>query len=148
VTSVTTKDETARQAWLLMTAIFVFGENTDRFPRIAQELQITPGQMHALLQLRDGEPRPVRALADNMACDASYATTLIDGLERSGYVERRVSPTDRRVKLVYVTDRGREMQARVIGRLATPPSTFERFTAGELRTLVELLGKVTDDFPF
>jgi len=148
VTAVATREETARQAWLRVTALFIFGENTDRFPRIATELRITPGQMHALLDLRDGEPRPVKALADSMTCDASYATTLIDGLERSGYVERRVSPTDRRVKLVYVTEAGRKLQAQVIERLSVPPTAFDRLTAAELRTLVDLLTKVTDDFPF
>jgi MarR family transcriptional regulator, organic hydroperoxide resistance regulator len=145
---VATKEEMARQAWLRVTALFIFGENTDRFPRIAGELKVTPGQMHALLDLRDGEPRPVRALADTMTCDASYATTLIDGLERAGYVERRVSPTDRRVKLVHVTDAGRRLQAQVIERLSIPPTVFERLTAAELRTLIDLLTKVTDDFPF
>ena len=143
-----TKQEMARQAWLHMTALFIGGENTDRFPRIAAELQLTPGQMHVLLRLRDGEPRPMRALADTMSCDASYATALIDGLEGMGYVERKVSPTDRRVKLVHVTDEGRKAQFDVISRLSVPPQTFDRLRAGELRTLLDLLGKVTDDFPF
>src|SRR5947209_4551574 len=108
-----------------MTGLMHGGDESDRFPRIAAELALTPGQMHTLLKLRDGEPQPMRALADTMACDASYATTMIDGLERMGYVERQVSLSDRRVKLIVVTDEGRKMQHQIIERLSVPPQALE-----------------------
>src|SRR5947209_16376184 len=107
---------------MLITGLLRSGET---FPRIAGDLGLTPGQMHTLLTLRDGEPRPMRALADTMACDASYATTLIDGLERLGFVARQVSPTDRRVKLIHVTDEGRKMQHQIIELLSIPPPALE-----------------------
>ena len=62
--------------------------------------------------------------------------------------QRPAISLDRRVKLVHVTDAGRRLQAQVIERLSIPPSVFERLTAAELRTLIDLLTKVTDDFPF
>jgi DNA-binding MarR family transcriptional regulator len=137
-----TKDETARQVWLYMNGLMHGGDNSERFPRIAAELSLTPGQMHTLLELRDGEPQPMRALADTMACDASYATTLIDGLERLGFVERRVSSTDRRVKLIHVTDDGRKMQHQIIERLSVPPPVLEELSVADLRALKTVLAKI------
>ena len=140
--TVATKEETARQVWLFMHGLMHGGENSDRFPQIAAQLSLTPGQMHTLLTLRDGEPRPMRALADTMACDASYATTMIDGLERLGFVERHVSPTDRRVKLIHVTDEGRKKQAEIIERLSVPPPALEALSSADLRTLRTVLAKI------
>ena len=142
--TVATKQETARQVWLYMHGLMHGGENSDRFPKVAAELSLTPGQMHTLLTLRDGEPRPMRALADTMACDASYATTLIDALERTGYVERQVSPSDRRVKLIHVTDEGRKKQAEIIELLSVPPPAFEKLSTTDLRTLRTVLAKIAE----
>lgn len=138
------KDEVARQAWRRLTALFVGGENATRVPRIAAELGLTPGQMHALLRLRDGEPVPMRAVASHLACDASYATNLVDSLEAPGYVERQVAEHDRRVKLVHLTRRGREVQVEALDRLSQPPESFDRLTTAELKTLESLLSKVVD----
>lgn len=138
--TVATKEQTAREVWLQITGLLRTGET---FPRIAADLGLTPGQMHTLLELRDGEPKPMRALADTMACDASYATTLIDGLERAGYVERQVSASDRRVKLIHVTDEGRKMQHQVIERLSQPPEALEQLSTADLRTLRSVLAKVS-----
>jgi MarR family transcriptional regulator for hemolysin len=39
--------------------------------------------------------------------------SMLDRLEREGLVTRAPSPTDRRVKLVHLTDSGRELFAKV-----------------------------------
>jgi MarR family transcriptional regulator, organic hydroperoxide resistance regulator len=143
-----TKDDLARDAWRHLQALYMAGENAGRFPRIAGQLGLTPGQMKALLDLDQARPLPMRALAENMACDASYATSLVDTLERSGYVERHASETDRRVKLLYLTESGRETRARVIELLNDPPKSFSRLSATQLRAFTSMLAEIVDEFWF
>jgi DNA-binding MarR family transcriptional regulator len=70
---------------------------------------------------------------------------LVDELEALGYVERRPDPTDRRAKLIVLTDRGR---ACVAAGIATIDGIEDRITAtlGERghRQLRTLLRKLLD----
>jgi DNA-binding MarR family transcriptional regulator len=142
------KQDLARDAWRRLQALFMAGANAGRFPRIAGQVGLTPGQMKALLDLDDARPLPMRALAENMACDASYATSLVDTLEQAGYVERRASETDRRVKLLYLTDTGRKARAQVVDLLNEPPTSFSQMTVTQLRNLDALLSELVDEFWF
>lgn len=49
-----------------------------------------------------------QTLAERTAKDKACLTSLIGNLERKGYVCRSENPTDRRNKLVYLTDKGEE----------------------------------------
>jgi DNA-binding MarR family transcriptional regulator len=61
----------------------------------------------------------MRELARLLHCDASAITGIVDALEDSGLVERRVDPRDRRVKYVVPTRRG------IRTRLAINKKLFE-----------------------
>jgi DNA-binding MarR family transcriptional regulator len=74
-------------------------------------LGFTAPQAFALRTLHD--PCPMRDLADVLGHDPSYITGLIDQLEERGLVERRPDPTDRRVRLLVVTEEGRRAQERI-----------------------------------
>jgi DNA-binding MarR family transcriptional regulator len=84
----------------------------------------------------------MRALADCLRCDASYVTGLVDTLEDAGYVERRASPGDRRIKLVCLTPAGQRARDRADHLLTTPPEGLAALTDTEARTLARLLRKV------
>jgi DNA-binding MarR family transcriptional regulator len=71
----------------------------------------------------------------------------VDQLERTGYVERRPNPRDRRSRLVFFTERGASVPPvthaaaeRVEERWAqlTSPAEFEALRASLLRLLTEL----------
>ncbi len=49
------------------------------------------------------------ALANQLGVDRTVMTYLLDDLERTGLIERRPDPSDRRVRRVAVTDRGRKL---------------------------------------
>jgi DNA-binding MarR family transcriptional regulator len=51
-----------------------------------------------------------RELADVLGLDPSQVVLLVDELTRAGLVERRISATDRRTKLVTATDAGRAVR--------------------------------------
>lgn len=74
------------------------------FARRISALGLTP-PLAFILKLLD-EPRPMRYLADELLFDPSYVTSLVDTLETKGLAERRSDPSDRRVKLVAMTEAG------------------------------------------
>lgn len=65
-----------------------------------------------VMRLLDRE-RPMRELADEMHYDASTITALVDRLEERGLAQRRPHPTDRRVRMITLTDLGRSTQSRI-----------------------------------
>ncbi|MFY1614879.1 MarR family winged helix-turn-helix transcriptional regulator [Micromonospora sp. WMMD736] len=54
-----------------------------------------------------GPGRNQGAIAEELGIDRTVLTYLIDDLERPGFVARRADPSDRRSRLVDVTDAGR-----------------------------------------
>ena len=122
-TGTTGKSDVAAEAWRLM-AEFSFAEfkNPGQL-EILREMCLTPGHLKALAVLDPDEPRPMRAMADALACDASMVTWLVDRLEERGLVERRTSPTDRRVKTLILTPLGIRTRVRQSNRLNTSSTT-------------------------
>jgi MarR family transcriptional regulator for hemolysin len=55
------------------------------------------------------EPLSQRALADQVGVEGPSMVSMLDRLERDGFVVRTASPLDRRVKLVQLTDAGRKV---------------------------------------
>ena len=142
---VTSRDDLAREAWGGLTQLFLGDAMHDRFVEAVQASGLPhPGALRALLSLSAGDPPPMRALAERLRCDASYVTGLIDSLEDAGLVERRVSATDRRVKLVHVTAAGRRALAKAQQVITTPYPGLKRLTEAELRTLARLVQKFAD----
>jgi MarR family transcriptional regulator for hemolysin len=54
-----------------------------------------------------------RALADQLGVEGPSVVAMLDRLEAAGLVLRAPSPTDRRVKLIHLTDAGRALYAKV-----------------------------------
>lgn len=100
----------------------------------------------ALLQLsqaRDGAMRRVD-LAEGLGLTPSGVTRLLDGLERAGLVGKRTCEHDGRVAYAVLTDAGRERLAHAsCAHVAAVEALFaERYSAEELETLAELLGRL------
>ncbi len=134
----------SREAWRLLLTMFLSKESHDRFHAACAAAGTPhPGALKALMGLDEGRPQSMRTLADGLHCDASYITSLVDDLEALGYVERRISPTDRRVKLVHLTPDGETARQHALALLHTPPAAFERLSAREATTLARLLSKVS-----
>lgn len=79
---------------------------------VCQELGYNYGRLSinhaAVLILCSEEPRSMSSLARSMIRDTAVMTPVIDDMEARGWVERVAHPTDRRSKLVQITDAGRE----------------------------------------
>lgn len=75
---------------------------------IAETHGLTTMQLAALHSIEGGYTT-MGKLAQSMHCDASNATGIIDRLTALGLVVRQEDPSDRRVKLLQLTDKGRRV---------------------------------------
>jgi DNA-binding MarR family transcriptional regulator len=136
------KQAVAADAWRLM-ADFAFAKfQSSEHVVMLRELGLTPGHLKALAVLDPEEPRPMRAMADALTCDASMVTWLVDRLEERGLVERRTSPSDRRVKTLMLTPLGIRTRERLSEALYAPPADLLDLDMKSLLTLRDELGKL------
>jgi DNA-binding MarR family transcriptional regulator len=63
-----------------------------------------------LTALRDGPTRTQAALAQSIGADKTRLIPVLDDLQRRGLIEREPDPADRRVRLLGLTEHGREVQ--------------------------------------
>lgn len=109
------------------------------FARLAAE-QLSPPQF-VMLRLLD-EPRPMRSLCDALFCDASNVTGMADRLSERGLLERRLDPTDRRVRLLALTPKGRRLRARLERGMVPDLPGLAALSDTDRAELVRLLGLV------
>jgi DNA-binding MarR family transcriptional regulator len=102
---------------------------------VGEEEGLSVAQVDVLRRLRRG-PSPMRRLADQMNCEASNLTGLVDRLESRGLVVRQPFPEDRRVKCVALTDSGERLSAQLWAAVAQrcdlnrlPSSSKEQLTS-------------------
>ena len=100
---------------------------------------LTPNDARALGSLDVREGRPMRALAELWRCDPSYATWIVDRLEKLGLAERRAAPGDRRVKLVVLTKKGVRTRAQLTEEFHRPPPEITALERADLEALDVIL---------
>jgi DNA-binding MarR family transcriptional regulator len=125
-----------------MHELFLEGEAHDRLTLVCAETAVSPGLLKALVHLGMGDGERMGDLAEQWGCDASYVTSLADGLQERGLAERRPHPTDRRVKTLVLTEEGHALRQRVLELLYEPPPAMDALSAAEQRALRDLLRKV------
>jgi DNA-binding MarR family transcriptional regulator len=107
---------------------------------------LTINDYEALLLLSRADRGLMRRvdLAEELLLTASGVTRLLDGLERSGWVERATCESDRRVVYAMLTGAGREkLEEASASHLTAVREYFERrYSEEELTTLAKLLGRL------
>jgi DNA-binding MarR family transcriptional regulator len=132
--------EIAAEAWRLLRDLLEAQQA--RWRRGVAERGLTMVQARALMEMAEMPPGPMTKLSDRLGVDPSWVTGLVDRLESRGEVARRPSPEDRRVKIVELTDAGRET-CQALVRLAEelPPALLE-VPEADLRELARIAGEV------
>jgi DNA-binding MarR family transcriptional regulator len=141
-TAIATEDAVAREAWGAVFALVFSERSHERMHDACESLGLTPGLMKAMLTMRPGSGRPMKELAGQWRCDASYVTSLVDGLEERGFAERQAHPTDRRAKVVALTPLGEKTREQLLDTLHDPPPWFDALSKADRRTLRDLLRKL------
>ncbi|MEC7762377.1 MAG: MarR family transcriptional regulator [Pseudomonadota bacterium] len=100
-----------------------------------------------LLKIIDANPGIAQSrLAEAVFLDRSSLVPLLDALTREGWVERRKSSTDKRVRRVFLTEVGKtrlgELEQEVLKHEA---AMTDGFTSTEHNTLLDLLHRVDEN---
>lgn len=74
----------------------------------ASTAPVSASQLRVLLILEHHEDINLRSLADSLASTPPSTSRLCDRLQAAGFVERVVSPTDRREVRLHLSGRGRD----------------------------------------
>src|SRR5919109_738600 len=82
-----------------------------RFHDVLVPLELEPSQFAVLRAVGFGEGQSQQALAENLHISASHMVTIVDELEKRGFVERRPHSSDRRVRALHLTTKGEKLLA-------------------------------------
>ncbi|MFA6219186.1 MAG: MarR family transcriptional regulator [Erythrobacter sp.] len=116
------------------------------FDERVRSLGLTAVQARLLLSLVKFPGNNQAFYAERIEVEPITLTRIVDRMEDSGWIERVADPTDRRARLLHLTDKSREIvePLRVIveGLVA---DMVEGLTGRERETLAALLQKVSDN---
>ncbi|MBV8535984.1 MAG: MarR family transcriptional regulator [Alphaproteobacteria bacterium] len=113
-----------------------------RFYEQFGERAFTPAIISTMAIIRHNPGIRHGALADALMIQRPNMTSLLNELEREGYVSRRPSPTDKRSVALYLTDRGERAVARMLESILTLDRAMTAgLTAPERKSLLALLQK-------
>jgi MarR family transcriptional regulator, repressor for mepA len=124
----------------------ILGRSRIPAEHMLREIGLTSAQGRTIGYIEANEQRGVtaRELAEISGTTPASVSSLIGGLERGGYVERRADPTDARSKLLRVLPRGRGLTEDFDRRMALwkqrmldPLSPEERGTLLRLLTTID-----------
>jgi MarR family transcriptional regulator for hemolysin len=134
--------------WLLATVSHAL---TTEMTAALEDVSVTPRGYCVLNAAMRGEYTQT-ALAQALRLDKTTMVVTIDALERAGLVERRTSTTDRRARVIAVTEAGRAKVAEgeeIVERIqadvlsALPPESREAFMVALRYLAAERLGAPT-----
>lgn len=104
---------------------------------------MSPARVNLLCELLEHGSVPMNSLASALFIAPRSVTSLVDGLEREGIVERIPNPRDRRSTLVSLTKSGRK-EALVLGPANREhmASLFGTLPDDEIKLVVDVLRKL------
>lgn len=132
------REQAAREAWEAMAELVL---DNERRREVSDQVGLSFGKVRALRRIAL-RPMPMGELASLLGVDPPNLTTLVDDLERLGLVGRQPHPTDRRVKLVVVTEAGASVAKRAEDILRQPPAALCELPASDLEALGQILARV------
>ncbi len=110
------------------------------YNRIMKPMGLTTPQFRMIMQLQRQDGVTQSHLANILAVGKVSTSGLIDRLEQSCWIERRPDPNDRRSNLIYLTDKGHNIESRMLdtGKALTK-QTLKNLDTKQRSTLIDLL---------
>ncbi|MCM2677409.1 MarR family winged helix-turn-helix transcriptional regulator [Alkalicoccobacillus plakortidis] len=104
---------------------------------------VSTSQARVLYHLYTTEGSNQREIQTSLSIKSSSLTKLIDILEKKQLVIRKESPNDSRVKLIFLTEKGKEKEKR-LWQLREETETFlsQSLTPEQKDKLIEYLGEI------
>ena len=114
----------------------------DLHARIAP-LGLAPAQFMTLLELWEGDGLTQVELVSRLDVEQATMANTLTRMERDGLIRRTPHPDDRRARLVFLTDRARDIRLPAIeAARAVNAEMLGPLTADEQNVLVDLMGKM------
>jgi len=114
-----------------------------RFDRRARTIGLTRSQWFVMAHLSRNEGLNQSALADVLDIEPITLVHQLDRLENAGWIERRLDANDRRVRLLYLTELGRQILGKMQAMgLETKAEAVSGLTAAEQDALIETMTKI------
>lgn len=111
--------------------------------QVLKPYDLTPEQWGLLKRLWDQDGVSQKYLAERTSKDQPTTARILQKMERKGLIERRSSPDDARVLLVFLTDRGRNLEEELIPLVGGVLSrALSGFTEGEVEDLRRMLNRI------
>jgi DNA-binding MarR family transcriptional regulator len=130
----------ADDIWRDLAALVI--ENRDGWKRAAIEQTRLPFSRIRILQRLGRRPMTVKRLAEAATIDAPAATVAVNDLEERGLVVRETDPTNRRCKVVSLTDAGRMMVQAIDSIYDPAPHALASLDDGDLKALRAIIDKL------
>jgi DNA-binding MarR family transcriptional regulator len=130
----------ADEVWRAMAAV-VF-DNRDRWRRDVVGSTGLPFSRVRVLRRLAKRSMTATQIAEAATMDAPATTVAVNDLEDRGLVVRETDPTNRRCKLVSITDEGTKVVASIDDVEDPAPSPFAALSQAELETMAEILAKL------
>src|SRR4030066_1885793 len=111
-------------------------------------VEVTPIQVMLLFFLQKNDGSSLTQISQGLMLENPTVTGLVDRLEKSGYVKRSDHPSDRRVYLVYLTEKGSMVAKRalpIIKRLNE--QIKEGYSEEEIESFKKVLMGAFNKFP-
>lgn len=124
--------------------LFLYVEKLrSHFERVVGRHDLTPVQAKVLMAL--DEPRSMGSVAQEMGCDPSNITGVVDRLAERGLLARTESSHDRRVKLLEATASGRALRDEVSMLLFEDVPGMKKLSHQEMREFRSLLQQAVSE---
>jgi DNA-binding MarR family transcriptional regulator len=130
----------ADDVWRAMTAL-VF-DNRDTWKRAVIDEAGLPFSRIRILRRLSREPMTVKELARAATIDAPAATVAVNDLEGRGLVVREPDPTNRRCKVVSLTEAGRDIVGKIDAVDDPAPDVLVALDEAQLKELRALLNAI------
>lgn len=130
----------ADDVWRTMAAV-VF-DNRDAWRRGVIEATGLPFSRVRVLRRIAKRPMTAKEIAEAATMDAPATSVAVNDLEDRGLVVREAHPTNRRCKVISLTDEGRRVVASIDGISDPAPPPFTALSDDELQTLASIVGKL------
>lgn len=137
--------ELATRAWRLL--LGVGQRRLDAMTEAIEGMGLSKVTAQFLGAVCQSPPGPTNQLATHFGVDPGWVTDIVDRLEARGELVRRPSADDRRVKILEVTEAGRETFRSLEAMFATPPPELLDAPREDLLALVRIAERLAGTSP-
>ena len=134
------RNRLADEVWRAMAAAVI--DNRDAWRRAVIEETGLPFSRIRIVRRLARRPMTVKQVAEAATIDAPAATVAVNDLEDRGLVVRKTDPTNRRCKVVSLTDAGSEMVQVINGIYYPAPDALTSLDDRELKALKAIIDKL------